>query len=375
MNKKTLVYIITIFISAFVLFALGKYASNGAEIFPHSVKTAYAKIVSVDKKTTSKVGEFSSETIICTAKIISGDYKGNTVDVYQEYNSGMKNGELAKSGDKVFIKNYPSDELGVYWAIDSYKRTPALTFLIVIFILAVIFLGTAKGLRTIISLAYTCVAVFYVFIPWILSGKNIYLGVVIVCGFITLMTLILVNGLDKKTLCAFLGCSGGVLAAAIITIVFSKIMSFSGYVNEHSYYLNSLPTVPNLKAIAFSAVLIGAVGAVMDVAMSMSSSLYELNSKVPDISFKSLISSGLSIGRDMMGTMANTLVLAYVGSSLTSVILIVTYADSISDILNREVIAYEILQAVAGSLGILLAIPITAFVCGFIYTKHSGGKE
>ena len=367
MNKKPIVYIITIFLSAFILLALGKFASNGAEIFPHSVKTAYAKIVSVDKKTISKMGEFSSETIICTAKITSGEYKGNTVDVYQEYNSKMPSTELVKVGDRVFIKNYPMEELGVYWAIDSHKRTPAITVLLIIFALAIMLLGGAKGLRTVISLVYTCLAVFCVFIPWILSGKNIYVGAVIVCTFITLMTLILVNGLDKKTLCAFLGCSGGVLASAIITIVFSKIMNFSGYTNEHSYYLTSLASSPSLKAIAFSAVLIGAVGAVMDVAMSMSSSLYELNEKVPDISFKSLISSGLSIGRDMMGTMANTLVLAYVGSSLTSVLLILTYADSLSDILNREVIAYEIVQAVAGSMGILLAIPITAFVCGIVY--------
>lgn len=367
MNKKPIVYIITIFLSAFILLALGKFASNGAEIFPHSVKTAYAKIVSVDKKTISKMGEFSSETIICTAKITSGEYKGNTVDVYQEYNSKMLSTEPIKVGDRVFIKNYPMEELGVYWAIDSHKRTPAIAVLLIIFALAIMLLGGAKGLRTVISLVYTCLAVFCVFIPWILSGKNIYVGAVIVCTFISLMTLILVNGLDKKTLCAFLGCSGGVLASAIITIVFSKIMNFSGYTNEHSYYLTSLASSPSLKAIAFSAVLIGAVGAVMDVAMSMSSSLYELNKKVPDISFKSLISSGLSIGRDMMGTMANTLVLAYVGSSLTSVLLILTYADSLSDILNREVIAYEIVQAVAGSMGILLAIPITAFVCGIVY--------
>ena len=370
MNKRILTYILTIVLSAVFLFAFGSYASKGVEIFSGSVKTESAEIISVDSLTSASFGEFSSEVIICTAKITSGKYKGNTVDVYQEYNSKMPNTNLVEAGDRVIIKNYPMEERGIYWAVDSHRRTPVLIFMAILFFASIIILGKTKGLRTVVSLIYTCAAVFCVFIPWILSGKNIYAGVVIVCGFITLMTLLLVNGFDRKTLCAFLGCAGGVVAAALITIVFSWIMNFSGYTNEHSYYLTSLPHSPDLSAIAFSAVLIGAVGAVMDVAMSMSSSLYELSEKVPDISFGSLVASGFSIGRDMMGTMANTLVLAYVGSSLTSVLLILTYSDSISDILNKEAIAYEILQAIAGSMGILLAIPVTAFFCGVFYIKN-----
>ncbi len=370
MNKRVVTYILTIVLSAVFLLAFGSYASKEVEIFSGSVKMASAKIISVDSSTSASFGEFSSEVIICTAKITSGKYKGNTVDVYQEYNSKMPNTNLVEAGDRVIIKNYPMEERGIYWAVDSHRRTPALIFMAIMFFASVIILGKTKGLRTVVSLIYTCIAVFCVFIPWILSGKNIYAGVVIVCGFITLMTLLLVNGFDRKTLCAFLGCAGGVVAAALITILFSRVMNFSGYTNEHSYYLTSLPHSPDLSAIAFSAVLIGAVGAVMDVAMSMSSSLYELSEKVPDISFGSLVASGFSIGRDMMGTMANTLVLAYVGSSLTSVLLILTYSDSIADILNKEAIAYEILQAIAGSMGILLAIPVTALFCGVFYIKN-----
>jgi len=109
----------------------------------------------------------------------------------------------------------------------------------------------------------------------------------------------------------------------------------------------------------------------MDVAMSMSSSLHELSEKVPGISFKSLVSSGLAIGRDMMGTMANTLVLAYVGSSVTSVLLFMSYAGRAADIFNKEIIANEILQAIAGSIGILLTIPVTALICGWLYIKKN----
>ena len=122
-----------------------------------------------------------------------------------------------------------------------------------------------------------------------------------------------------------------------------------------------------MLAIIFAAIIIGAMGAVMDVAMSLSSSLHELKLKVMSISPKELFKSGMVIGRDMMGTMANTLVLAYIGSSLTVTVLIVIYNSSMTELLNKERIVVEILQALVGSIGILFTIPFTCFVCAMLY--------
>ena len=369
MNKNIITYICVIVLSAVILYFWNIYAMNGAELFNGGVESANAKIISVESKDVTKFGDFESTNIVCSAKVMSGRLKGDTVKVYQEYNSKMSNMKIAGPGDRVVIKSFPREDMGIDWAIDNYLRTGPVFFLVVLFGILVIILGRTKGLRTAISLAYTCIAIFAVFIPSILSGKNIYLSAAMICIFIIVMTLLIVSGLSKKTLAASLGCIGGVLAAAIIALIFSKIMKFSGYTDEHSHYLTSLPHSVDLGAIAFSAIIIGAVGAVMDVAMSMSSSLCELKSKAYDISFKSLVSSGLAIGRDMMGTMANTLVLAYVGSSLSSVLIFVSYADSAIDLFNKEIIANEVLQAVAGSIGILLTIPVTALICGALYTK------
>lgn len=371
MKKQVFVYILVTLLSAAVLFGWGKYASDGSEIFRQSVDVAPAKVLSVDASNTVDNDSFVSTMLICTAEILSGPHQGERVKVYQEHNSDVYSMDIVEKGDKIVIKNYPMEDLGTEWAVDNYLRTSPLWFLVMMFVVLIVIFGRAKGLRTVISLIYTCISVFAVFIPAILSGKNIYINGVCVCIFIIAMTLLLVNGWDKKTLCAFLGCTGGVLAAALITLVFSRIMKFTGYVSESSYYLTKLPHPVDLGAIAFSAVIIGAVGAVMDVAMSMSSSLYELSIKVPDISFGSLVSSGFAIGRDMMGTMANTLVLAYVGSSLSSVLLLLSYAESTMDVFNREMIAHEILQAVAGSVGIVLTIPVTALVCGVLYVYVS----
>lgn len=367
--KKIWVYTAVFVISGIILLLGAKWANSSTEIFKHNAETVTAEVLTVDKKTETKGDNFTSTVVIFRAQINGGKHGGEVVKAYQEHNSQVANMRIVRPGDKVILKNYKVEDLGTDWAVENFSRSDILYILIAVFAVMVIIFGRSKGFRTIISLVYTCIAVFAVFVPAVLSGKNIYVCSVAICIFIIFMTLLLVNGVDKKTFCAALGCIGGVLAAALITLIFSRIMHFSGYTNEDSYYLTMLPHPVDLKALSFSAVIIGAVGAVMDVAMSLSSSLFELKEKIPNISFKSLVSSGFAIGRDMMGTMSNTLVLAYIGSSVSCVLLLLTYADSIADVLNREMIAYEILQAVAGSLGILLAIPLTTLVCGLVYLK------
>ena len=175
-----------------------------------------------------------------------------------------------------------------------------------------------------------------------------------------------------------LGCFAGVIAAALVALVSDKIMHLTGFIDEHSVYLQVLGenTNPiNLRALIFAMITIGAMGALMDVAMDISSSLYEVKRHAQSISDKELFRSGMNIGRDVMGTMANTLVLAYIGSSLCSILLKITYSNSLRELLNTESIVVELLNAIIGSLGILLTIPLTALVCAALYrgrhTQHS----
>ena len=123
----------------------------------------------------------------------------------------------------------------------------------------------------------------------------------------------------------------------------------------------------DLKALIFAAIIIGAVGAIMDVSISIAASLAELKEKLPEISMLELWKSGMTISKDIMGTMANTLILAYMGSCLTSVQLMVAYNSSLLDLFNREMIIVEMLQALVGSMGILLALPLTSLICAALY--------
>jgi uncharacterized membrane protein len=152
----------------------------------------------------------------------------------------------------------------------------------------------------------------------------------------------------------------------------SKVLFLTGIVDDNSWYLVNLPVDPpiNLKAIIFAGIVIGAMGAVEDVATSIASSLWEIKEKVGNIKFETLFRSGLTIGRDIMGSMANTLIRAYIGSSLSVVLVLSIYSNSsLLRLLNMEMIVVEILQALIGSLGILFAMPLTAFFCSVFYLK------
>lgn len=186
------------------------------------------------------------------------------------------------------------------------------------------------------------------------------------------MTLSLVSGPSKKKPGSGAGLCGGVAVAGILSVVMDKLMKLTGYLNDETMYVSLLNEANpiDLKGIVFAAIVIGAMGATMDVAMDISSSLFEIHRKVPEISYSHLVQSGFTIGRDIMGTMANTLILAYIGSSLTTVLLYASYQASLSQLLNRELIIVELLQALSGSIGILCTIPISAFIASALCCLH-----
>lgn len=325
-----------------------------------------AETFNLDENTTVE-----SIRVIFRATVVSGRWKGEAITGAQTldgmYSMGVKE---VRQGDKVLLAHYEG-QVDEEWIMLDYARADKLIFFAVLFLLAILGFGRMKGVNTILSLLFTCAAIFLVFIPAILSGKNIYFCAIAVCVYVIAMTYLIVNGCNKKTLAASLGCFGGLALAGALTLLMDKILGLTGYVDEDSIYLSLMSTTTpiNLNAVIFAAVLIGAMGAVMDVSMSISSSLWEMMETCGEMSFKSLFRSGVNIGRDIMGTMANTLILAYIGGSLSVVLLLSAYTTSLVYLLNREMIVVEILQALIGSFGILLALPLTSLVSALIFIK------
>jgi len=251
----------------------------------------------------------------------------------------------------------------------DFNRFDKIIVLAVVFFIALIIFGRFQGFNTIVSLSLTCAAVICVFIPAVLNGKNIYLWSILTCIFIIVMTLIVIYGINKKSIGAALGCFAGVGLAGILTLIMDKILNLTGYVSSDSYQLTMLGI--DIRAIIFGAIIIGAMGAIMDIAISISSSLFEVREKAESIIPSELIRSGFTIGRDILGTMSNTLVLAYIGSSLSVILVLAVYSPNPLELLNRERIIVELLQSLVGIMAILGTIPLTAVLCSFLY----GGKN
>ena len=301
-----------------------------------------------------------------TAELLEGALKGDTITIQhtmEEPKEGYKTFPY-QPGDKVFVSLSFDAQMEPVWFMASHLREGPMLALVVVFFGLLIGFGRMKGFNTVLSLVLTCAAVFFVMIPAIIKGYNIYLVTLITATFTIVMTLCIVIGIHPKSIAAAVGCTCGVGFAGLLTVLMQDVMFISGLIDEDSsfvMYINA-DTVINLRGVIFAAIVIGALGATMDVAMSIASSLDEILYHKPEIGDLELMKSGLNIGRDIMGTMANTLVLAYVGSSLHMILLLLAYNNSLGAIINRENIAVELLQSIAGSIGILFTVPATAAV-------------
>ena len=383
--KKHLVFIITVILSIVYVWIGYGVATKDYLAFEGASRiytvTAKVKAITNIQREDYTFGE--SQTVTSTyisfvAEVKNGERRGETVTCMQHVDPffAIQPAEV-EVGDKILIMVNEDPTVAAEFIMVELVRSDSIILLGVLFCIFVIAFGRFEGVKTIISLGFTCLSVFVVFVPAVLAGQNIYMWSAITCLFITAMTLIMVYGLSEKSLAAGIGCIAGVMTSAVIVLIMVKIMRLTGMVNEESVYLKMLHSEReiDLIAIIFGAVIIGALGAIMDVSMSIASALNEMNEKIDSFTFNDLFKSGNSIGRDMVGTMANTLVLAYIGSSLSVVLLLVAYNHSLMEVFNKEMIIVEMLQTLSGSFGILLTIPLTSFVCSFLYIRANKKRK
>ena len=376
MRNKIISYAAVLIFAVLFLYAGNKIAVGTFEIFnpEGSVPTIEARIVKI-LDISEDINEYWSNKIIrFEARVISGaDLKGGVITGVQGISSFDRGAAREiNEGDKVILiydayDIYDIDE----WYFYDYVRINKIIILGVAFIILLVIFGRIQGLNAILALCFTCVAVFAVFIPSILSGKNIYVWAVIVSAYAVIVTLFMVNGINRKSLAAVAGCFGSIGAIALLTLIMDGVLGLTGVLNAESMDLLYVNQEINLRAIIFAGIMIGAVGAVMDVAMSIATALWEIKRRAPDLDFSGFLKSGINMGKDIAGTMANTLVLAYTGGSLSIILLLFVYSNSLAELLNRELIIAELLQAIIGCFGILLTMPLTALICAVLYSRNN----
>jgi len=312
----------------------------------------------------------TATSIMFNARIAGGERRGEVLltEHFIDDLMAVREREVAV-GDRILIAY--NDGLGHYTFVD-FVRINYVIILGAVLLALIVLLGRLKGLNAIIALGFTCAAIFMVLVPAILAGRSIHLTAILVCIYIIVSSLVIVIGPGRKGLCAMIGCLGGVFVASLLMFFMDIILNLTGAIDQDSQFLHSLPLAEplSLSAIVFAGVIIGAVGATMDVSTSIASSLWEVKlAGGEEGSFGQIFKSGLNIGKDILGTMLNTLILAYIGSSLSLILIISFYAQATSffELFNREMISVEIIRALVGSFGIFSAVPLTSAVCGWLY--------
>lgn len=305
-----------------------------------------------------------------TVRIDSGKFKGDVHYIENVLSDHAYYDIIVEEGQKVslMLEEYPDGTYNVY--ISDYYRIDSIVYLLLAFMILVVIIGRAKGIKSLISLGVTISAVLFVMLPLILRGVNPILVSVITAVLVTVVTIFLVAGINHKSISAIAGTSIGVIVAGVISYVVGNQASLSGLSAEEATMLMYIPQGIqfNFRHLLFAGIIMGALGAAMDVGISIASAIDEIHKANPRLSSRRLFRSGMNVGKDVMGTMVNTLILAYTGTSIPMLLLFMAYETELSKVFNLDVIATEIVRSLSGSIGLILTIPITAIIASY-YAK------
>lgn len=319
-----------------------------------------AKVIEITKDNIQEDGNrYGNQEVVL--QLNSGNHKGEKVNAISP--SGTLFGADCELGMDVIALVSEAEETLVT-TVYSQDRTVAIIIFVTIFVLAICLIGGKKGIKSVLSLAFTLICIFYIMFPLLYKGMSPFLIAVIISAVVTVFTILYVGGVNNKSFAAIVGTVSGVVIAGVSAYGFGEAAGISGYNVSDIESLNYAAQYCDLQigGLLFAGIIISALGAVMDVGMSISSTINEIYEKKPDATVKELFLSGIHVGRDMMGTMSNTLILAFVGGSITTLMLNYAYDLSANQLMNSYNIGIEIMQGIAGSLGIVLTVPVTAFV-------------
>ena len=301
-------------------------------------------------------------------KMLTGARKGEKLDVTSS--SGYLFGAACTVGMKVVVMQSVAGETTIA-SVYSQDREWVIYIFALLYLLALCVIGGKQGIKGCLGLIFTFFCVIFVYLPLVYLRFSPFWTAVFICFLTTLVTMYLIGGPTKKTCAATLGTLAGVVLAGLSAWCFSKASGISGYNVSDIETLMTLWNTNRIQVggLLFSGLLISCLGAVMDVAMSISSAIDEIYKQNTSLTRKELFKAGMRVGRDMMGTDSNTLILAFAGSSVSTLLLDYAYDLPYQQIINSNNIGIAIMQGLAGSFGIVLSVPFTVLICTILFHK------
>ena len=307
-------------------------------------------------------------------KMLTGARKGEELDVTSS--SGYLFGAACTVGMKVVVMQSVAGETTIA-SVYSQDREWVIYIFALLYLLALCVIGGKQGIKGCLGLIFTFFCVIFVYLPLVYLRFSPFWSAVFICFLTTLVTMYLIGGPTKKTCAATLGTLAGVVLAGLSAWCFSKASGISGYNVSDIETLMTLWNTNRIQVggLLFSGLLISCLGAVMDVAMSISSAIDEIYRQNPVLTRKELFKAGMRVGRDMMGTDSNTLILAFAGGSVSTLLLDYAYDLPYQQIINSNNIGIAIMQGLAGSFGIVLSVPLTVLICTVLFHKNEAVSQ
>ena len=335
-----------------------------------------AEVLDTDESTVISSGLIRSGEQDCRVRLLGGRFKGQEVQAYNLLTGSLQTDKIYETGDIAqVVISYQDNEVISVNMIDHYRLDKEFILLAIFSVVLIIF-AKGIGLRSLLSFVITVLMIWKVLVPFCLNGGNPVLIGLAVITVLTVVIISLVYGYDRRFIAATLGVMLGVITTCILGIVFTKLFKIHGAVMSNSEsLLYSGYEYLNLTSIFMASIFIGASGAIMDIAVDITSAICEVVEKKPDIGWKEAAMSGIHVGRAAMGTMSTTLLLAYSGGYLALLMVFMAQGTPIYNILNYKDVASEILHTIVGSFGLVAVAPFTALMSGLLLTHKSSENK
>ncbi len=309
-----------------------------------------------------------------TVRFLSGPLDGQTRDIVNDVGSNPY-GIQPRQGDKVVILIQSSADAGQTFYIEGYDRRSAMIWLVVLFVLSLVLLAGWQGLKVAASILISIALIGYVLIPAFLRGVNPIPIAIVLSGVFTLVSSGFSMGWNRKTYVTAIGTMGGALVAYLISWIFADWAHLNGLSTEEDrLFFNQNPSL-NPRGLLFAGIIIASAGVVEDVAVSIVSGLAEVKRANPRLAFRELFKAGMTIGNDHMSALANTLVYAYVGGSLSTLLLYSQFGGSWLKFINFDSVVDEVIRSLSGTIGLIFTVPISALLTAWFFQKRNVSQE
>jgi uncharacterized membrane protein len=336
-----------------------------------------AKVVSLDNSNMYQTGVVRMGEQICKIEILSGPHTGKRTEAINLLNGKLEFDTVYEEGDIawVLVEQDKEGEI-VFTNMVSHYRFSKELLLLGLFAFTLILFSGKTGVRTIISFALAFLLIWKILIPLTLKGYEPMLVSLFVGSFLAIACLLLVAGLTKKAYAAIIG----TIICSVLTVLFS--MWGTWYLKLHGAVMPWSESLlfagyesMQLTKVFQAAIYLSCLGALLDLAIDISSALEEVQKHHPSITRTALIQSGLNIGKSVVGSQTTTLLLAYIGSYLTIMMVYMAQGTPVMSILNSPSVAAEILHTMVGCIALVLVAPITSVTCGYLYTSRTSDMK